>query len=227
MCAEFSKVITERRAVRRYKPDMVPDEVVKEILAEARWAPSATNTQSTEVFVLSGEPLKKFKADLRAFAESEAEPNPDLPGKPLPAFLQPRQQEFFQARMSFIAAEEAKLGIQPPAQPVNPVVAGAEIFGAPQVLMLAFGKDVGMGYGAFDAGMFAMAITLAAQNRGVATCITGSNVRYPDLIRKIVPGTENMNFVVAIAIGYADRDAPINRFPRTRLPVDEYTRFVG
>ena len=226
MCAEFSKVITERRAIRRYKPDMVPDDVVREILTEARWAPSATNTQSTHVFVLSGEPLRQFKTELKQYAESEVEPNPDIPGKPVPQYLLPRQQELFQARSSFIAAEEAKMGIQPPAQPVSPMVAGAEIFGAPIVLMLAFSKEAGIGFGCFDAGMFALAITLAAEDRGLGTCITGGNTRYPDLIRKVIPGTENMNYTVAIAMGYPDSEAPINRFPRTRAAVDEYTRFV-
>jgi nitroreductase len=224
--AEFTKIVTERRAVRRYKPEMVPDDVVRELLAEARWAPSATNTQSTNVYVLSGEPLEKFKAALRVYAESEVEPNADIPGKPLPPHLLARQQALFKTRAEFVAAEEAKMGVKPADPPVSPMIAGAAIFGAPIVLMLGFDKEMGMGYGCFDAGLFAMNITLAAQARGLGTCITGSNTRYPDLIRKYVPGTENISFVVAISLGYPDWDAPVNRFPRNRLPVDEYATFV-
>ena len=38
--------------------------------------------------------------------------------------------------------------------------------------------------------------------------------------------TEKRKFVVAVAIGDPDPDAPVNRFPRTRIPVDEFLRFV-
>jgi nitroreductase len=75
---EISTTLAQRRAVRAYKSDPVPDELVREILAEARWAPSATNTQSTYIYVLSGDPLATFKASLREYAESEAPANPDL-----------------------------------------------------------------------------------------------------------------------------------------------------
>jgi nitroreductase len=226
MSAEFGQIVRERRACRLYKADPVPEAVIREILAEARWAPSATNTQSTNVFVLEGEPLAKFKAEMKTYAESEVAPNPDIPGKPLPPFLAERQQALFKTRAEFVAAEDAKLGIDPATSPSNPMVAGATIFGAPVVMMLGFDKEMGVGYGLFDAGLFAMNITLAAQSRGLGTCIAGSTARYPDLIRKYVPGSDNINFVVAIALGYPDWDAPINRFPRNRLAVDEFTRFV-
>jgi nitroreductase len=227
MGMDASTAILERRAVRKYKPDPVPDDTLRELLAEARWAPSATNTQSTYVYALSGAPLESFKSDLRQYAESEAEPNPDFPpGAAMPPALLARQQELFQARMSFIAAEEARMGIKPTGPPVSPMVAGAEIFGAPTVLVLAFDEGVSDAYGCFDAGLFSMCICLAAHARGLSTCITGSNVRFPDLLRKVLPGTEKQKFVVAIAIGQADWEAPINRFPRTRIPVDEFLRFV-
>ena len=227
MNTDVGAALTQRRAVRAYTSAPVPDELVREVLAEARWAPSATNTQSTYVYVLSGEPLASFKANLREYAESEAPPNADLgQNLPLPPLYLARQQELFQTRMSFVAAEDAKTGVKPAAPPANPLVAGAAIFGAPIVLVLAFDKDLHLPYGCFDAGLFAMAITLSAQARGLGTCITGSNVRYPDLLRKVIPGTEHQNFVVAISLGYPNWDAPVNRFPRNRLPVDEFVRFV-
>jgi nitroreductase len=227
MTLDTSAALLQRRAIRAYKPDQVPDEVLREILSEARWAPSATNTQSTWVYALSGEPLKKFKAELRQYAESEVEPNPDFPPAPgLPPQLLARQQDLFQARAAFVAAEEARSGITPADPPLSPMVAGANIFAAPTVLVLAFDHGVSDHYGVFDAGLFAMALCLAAQSRGLGTCITTSNVRYPGLLHKVIPGTEKQKLVAAIAIGYPDPEAPVNRFPRTRIPVDEFLRFV-
>jgi nitroreductase len=71
-----------------------------------------------------------------------------------------------------------------------------------------------------------MALCLAAESRGLGTCLTTSNVRYPDLLRKILPGTENQKMLSLIAVGYPDYDAPVNRFPRTRIPMDEFVTFV-
>ncbi len=224
---DVSEAILSRRAIRKYKPDPVPDELLRQILAEARWAPSATNTQSTNVYVLAGEPFAKFKAELRAYAESEVAPNPDFPpAVELPSALKARQERLFQARMAFVAAEEAKLGLQPAEQALNPAVAMADIFGAPLALVLTFDERVSPGYGCFDAGLFAMALCLAAHARGLGTCITGSNVRYPDLLRKVLPGTGHQKIVALIALGYPDYEAPVNRFPRERITVEEFVTFV-
>jgi nitroreductase len=106
------------------------------------------------------------------------------------------------------------------------MVVAAEVYGAPLLLVLAMPKGIGVPYGCFDAGLFAQSIALAAHARGLGTCIAASLVRYPDLLRKVIPGTEDKSFVIAIALGYPEWGAPINRFPRTRVPVDEFTVFV-
>lgn len=227
MTTPITEALKERRAIRRYLPKPVPDDLLKEILAEARWAPSATNTQSTYVYVLSGEPFEQFKTELKMYSESEVPEAPDLVNtRDMPPELKARQEELFRTRMSFIAAEEAKTGIKPQDPPVPPLVAGAAIFGAPLVLVLAMPKIIGLPYGCFDAGMLAQSIALAAHVRGLGTCITGSNVRYAELLRKVLPGTDDKSFIVAIAMGYPDLEAPVNRFPRTRIPVDEFVTFV-
>jgi nitroreductase len=227
MSGAVAKALMERRSIRRYLPQAVPDEVVREILTEARWAPSATNTQSTYVFVLQGAPLAQFKADLRASAESEAPPSPDLGGgAPLPAKLKARQEALFKTRMEFVAAEEAKAGVQPPDPPVSPGVAMADIFGASTLLVLAADKGLALPYGCFDAGLFAQSIVLSAHEHGLGTCIAGSPMRYADLVRKAISGLDDKDILMSIALGYPDTSAPLNRFPRNRLPVDEFTAFV-
>jgi nitroreductase len=227
MSLDTSAAILQRRAIRKYKPDQVPDDLLKEILAEARWAPSATNTQSTNVYALSGEPLARFKAELRQYAESEVESKPDFaPGAGLPPALLARQQALFQTRMAFIAAEEAKMGVKPADPPASPMIAAASIFGAPILLVLTFEEGVTEAYGCFDAGLFAMAFTLEAEARGLATCIAGGIARNADLLRKYLPGGEKQKVLITIAVGYGDYDAPINRFPRTRIPVEEFVTFV-
>ena len=57
---ELMEGIKTRRSVRRYKPEELPRELIKEILEDALWAPSAMNTQSWKILVFSGEKQKKF-----------------------------------------------------------------------------------------------------------------------------------------------------------------------
>jgi nitroreductase len=218
--------LVERRSVRKYLPEPVPDELVREILTEARWAPSATNTQSTYVYALSGEPLKRYKADLRERSEANGLPAPDIEiNREWPPALQARMSDLLRARTSFVAAEEQKLG-KPQGPPVSPLVAMAELFGAPVLLVLAFDKAISVPYGCFDAALLAQSLALAAHTRGLGTCITASTIRYADLLRRVIPGTEDKNFVIAISLGYPDWEAAINRFPRERAPLEEWVTFV-
>src|SRR3954464_2537082 len=58
---EFDDVILSRRSIRGYKPDPVPRELIKEILALAMRAPSSMNTQPWNFYVISGAPLDRIR----------------------------------------------------------------------------------------------------------------------------------------------------------------------
>ena len=45
---EFAEVVRSRRAIRKFKPDPIPDEYIDKILDVARWAPSGGNAQPWE-----------------------------------------------------------------------------------------------------------------------------------------------------------------------------------
>ncbi|MDH4122577.1 MAG: nitroreductase family protein [Thermoplasmata archaeon] len=53
------EAIKTRRSVRRYKPDPVPEEILKEILSAARMAPSADNAQPWKFVVVTDEEIKR------------------------------------------------------------------------------------------------------------------------------------------------------------------------
>lgn len=216
-----------RRSIRKYLDRPVADELVLQVLAKARWAPSAVNSQSTWVYVLSGKPFQDFKAELRQRSEDQVPPSSDLPGGgPWTPAQEARMKEFFEIRSTWCAAEEERLGLEPQPAPANPMVAGAAVHGAPLLMVLAFEKAISVHTGCFDAGLFAMAITLAAQEHGLATCIASSVIRYADLVRKYVPGLNDKTIMTGIAMGYPDLEAVINRFPRSRMLPKDYTTFV-
>jgi len=53
------EAIKTRRSIRKYKPDPVGDDVLKEVLEAARWAPSWANTQCWEFIVVRDPQTKK------------------------------------------------------------------------------------------------------------------------------------------------------------------------
>jgi len=57
---DILKVIQERRSVRRYKADPVPEEIILEILEAARWAPSWANTQTWRFIIVKEEKTKEL-----------------------------------------------------------------------------------------------------------------------------------------------------------------------
>lgn len=64
---DFTKVVEKRRSIRRYKPDPVPDDLIKEILESARVAPSAGNRQPCH-FIIVKDAERKKAMGLRAWA---------------------------------------------------------------------------------------------------------------------------------------------------------------
>jgi len=55
--------IRTRRSIRRYKPDVVPDDVLEAVLEAARWAPSWKNTQCARFIVVRDAVLKDALAE--------------------------------------------------------------------------------------------------------------------------------------------------------------------
>ncbi|MCL7486876.1 MAG: nitroreductase family protein [Desulfobulbaceae bacterium] len=53
------EVITGRRSIRRYTSEDVPPQVLEDIFAAVRWAPSWANTQCWEIVVVSDQQIKE------------------------------------------------------------------------------------------------------------------------------------------------------------------------
>ncbi|HOP84942.1 MAG TPA: nitroreductase family protein [Syntrophorhabdaceae bacterium] len=56
---DLMKVIHERRSIRRYKKDPIPEEIIMEILNAARVAPSWANTQVCKYIIVKDKDIKE------------------------------------------------------------------------------------------------------------------------------------------------------------------------
>jgi len=66
---ELFEAIHARRAVRKYRPDPVPEGEIQKILDAANQAPSAMNRQQWEFVVVTGEKIREMGVSYRAIVE--------------------------------------------------------------------------------------------------------------------------------------------------------------
>jgi nitroreductase len=64
---ETLALLKERRSIRRYKADPVPDEMVAQVLEAGRWAPSASNRQPWSFVVVRDEAIRAELAQHAAY----------------------------------------------------------------------------------------------------------------------------------------------------------------
>jgi nitroreductase len=205
------EAIENRKSIRKFKSDPLSRVVLQEILQAALRAPSAINTQPWECWVVGGETLQSLSRELYAEAT-----------KDLPSRADFKLTEIWKDTYLNRMRENGKglfglLGIERQDREKRKAFSLSmnKFFDAPQVIFLCLDSSLG-DYSLFDCGCFAMNICLLATSKGLGTCIQHSGVHYPEIIRKYVPIPVEKKILVAIAIGYPDEQAVINRFRSTR-----------
>jgi nitroreductase len=79
----------------------------------------------------------------------------------------------------------------------------------------------------YDVGAVAQGIMLAAHTKGLGTCPQASPIRHPWIFCEVLGIPPDKDVVLAMPIGYPKREAPVNRFERTRLPLAEMPTWKG
>lgn len=95
-----------------------------------------------------------------------------------------------------------------------------DAFDAPAVLFISVDAVVDRN-GWAHCGMFALALALALESHGLATCFQESFANIPQLVGEFIRLPSSEVLWCALAVGFADRAAPINRIRIERRPVDD------
>ena len=221
------EAIRHRRSVRAFKPDTVPQKILKEIIGLALRAPSWANTQPWEFAIASGRKLEEIR---QAFIEkSEELPNPDLAA--------PREfPEPYNTRRRAIGRQMLEIqGIkrEDTEQRMLWGMRGLKLFEAPNVIYIYtdrsfyFQGDSLNVWPIFDCGLVAENIMLLATRYGLGTIPAIQAVAYPDVLRQILGIPDSKLIVLGIAIGYPDWDASVNQLQSDREPVDDVATWYG
>jgi nitroreductase len=221
---EFDDVIRGRRSIRAYTSQPVPEGLLREILDEARWAPSSRNTQAWNVWVLSGGALERFKAAFKAAVAREEADAPDLAGTATsdwPQACSMRAVDLMKTRAETLEAAGEVSG------PAASMARMADCFGAPVLLVFGFEACLADASASYDTASLVQSVCLAAYAKGLGTCQSTTLVRYPGLLRDVLPGSEEKKLVIAVTLGYPDLGAPANTFARSRADLDEIVTWVS
>jgi nitroreductase len=214
---QVSHAIRERRSARAFLAEQIDADTVGQIIDLAKWSPSWANTQGWNAYVVMGEPLERIEAAFAERASSQEPPTPDLA-------VPSEWPEYLAIRMN-IRRPSSEIITAESLRPTGPSI--WDHYGAPCLVLLAIDTSVEHTYACFDAGLFAQTFCLAAEDRGFATCIMATAVRYCDVLHAEIPEAEGKLFVVGIALGFVDHTAVVNRSERNRVEIDEIATFVG
>jgi nitroreductase len=216
---EIVQAVTTRRSIRQFKPDPVPESLLREILEAARWSPSWGNTQSWEISVVTGDALDRFRNANRQRLLDGVNPDPDTP---MPeAWPDPLKQRYGDVGRQVLAALEITRGDQ--AARLRYAGEMFALFQAPVLLFFSVDKGIPREYAMLDTGAIMQTVCLLAHGRGLGSCILAAAVRYPSLVREIIPIPETKALIIGVALGFPDSAAPVNQFTRERANLDAFT----
>jgi len=214
-------VLRERRSLRAYTADPVPQQLLAELLDVAASAPSNSNTQPWRVHVLAGAPKEALGAALQeAFRQGTLPPSPHFPD-PLPAEYAQRQQDFGARYYQSLGIEAADTAGRAQQTARNFI-----FFGAPVGLVFTIDRRLAP-HSWLDLGLLVQNVMIAATARGLGTCPQVSFARFHPVIAQHLALGEHELTVCGMSVGYPQRDAAVNRMGMPRKAVREFASFAG
>lgn len=221
---DVDQAITSRRSVRRFLPTPIPPETIESILDIAARAPSGTNMQPWQGYVLAGAAKDRLVAAVQAAFDAggpghtqEVQYYPDEFFDPYLA----RRREVGWGLYGLLGIGRRD-GDKMKAQHRR----NFQFFDAPVGMVFTIDRRLATGSW-LDYGMFLENVMVAARGRGLDTCAQAAWTHYHKAIRPVLGLKEEEVVVCGMALGYADNDAPENTLQTVRAPARGFMTFDG
>lgn len=219
---KFSGIVRHRKSCRAFLPNkLVPESLMRTVLEDARWSPSACNTQPWVIHIVSGNKLKELaKIQLAKSSTGEASLDFSFDMKAFEDSLGERKDDFAQKYYSTLGiARSDKEGRK------RVALKNLEFYDAPHAAFLfmpVVGDSVRI---ASDVGMYAQTFLLSLTAHGLGGIPQIAIAQYADAVRDFLGIPNTLKLLFGISFGYADPQAPVNSLGSSRVPLEETVTF--
>lgn len=207
-------LLHERRSVRGFRPDPVPDAVLDRVFAMAQQAPSNCNVQPWVVHVVSGAAAERMRRALLDAVLAGGATTPDFPlTGAYPGVY--RERQIGAAKALFVATGVAREDVEARRESY---LRNFRFFDAPHAAFILLPPWAGYREAA-DCGMYAQSLMLALTAHGLASCAQGALSHHADVVKRALGVADDMRVLFGIAFGAEDAGHPANTARTTREPI--------
>jgi len=223
MAQSFHDVVRSRHSVRSFRPDPVPEAVIRSVLEDAQRAPSNCNTQPWQAHIVSGTARDTLSQALLA-ADEAGRLTPDF------TFSFSDFRGVYRDRsMSQGAAYYQAMGVSREAYDERRTASlrNLKFFDAPHAALLfmpVFGDSVRV---AGDVGMYAQTFLLSLTAHGLGGIPQTMLGFYADTVRKELNIEPTLKMLFGISFGYPDETSAANSYRINKAPIEESVTFHG
>ena len=219
-----SEALARRRSVRAFTDRPVDRALLARIFEIAQRAPSGGNLQPWQATVVTGERWQAVQdavAARIAMGREGFQPEYDIYPRGL-------TDPWDSRRFGVGEALYASLGIarEDKAGRIAQFQQNYRGFGAPVMLFLHCSRIMGPPQWA-DMGMWLQSVMLLLVEHGLASCPQECWAMYGATVRAELGLDDGQILFCGLAIGHADEDAPVNRWPVPRVGLDEVIDWQG
>ena len=219
---ELHKAVQGRRSIRQFLPKPVSEEMIEDVIQQARWAPSWGNTQVWETLVVTGEPLERFKTQNHEALISGKASKPDIS---MPHTWEGLNKKRYQ-NLGRSVLESLSIAREDKDKRLQNFGEMFQLFDAPALTLIMIDMKHSVAYAMLDAGLFLQNFCLLAWEQGLGTCILAATVMYPEVAREVFSIPADKVLVIGAAVGWPDLEAPVNCFERERASLEEFVRWI-
>jgi len=221
---KVSEALKSRITCRAFLDKPVPEATVRQILDEAKYAPSGGNLQPWHVYVLTGKKLEEF---LGIIAEKQKD-NPFGEGTEYDIYPKGLTEPYKARRFKCGEDMYATIGVsrEDKAGRLMQFSRNFRFFDAPVAMFFAIDRQMGLGQWS-DLGMFIQSVMLAAREHGLHTAAQEAWAIWYKTVSEFVQMPEELMLFCGLGLGYMDESAPINQLRTDRAPLEEFATLSG
>lgn len=219
----ISSIIKDRKSVRGFLNKKVPIEKIKKIFDLAQHAPSNCNIQPWFSFISSGKSKKNLSKKFLNAHTKKIRPNPD--------YKYPSNFKFDlvylgrQVKSAKALYDSMEIDRSDKKKREKAFLMNYKFYNAPHVCFIGMNKSFSSSI-AIDVGIYVQTLMLAMKAYGVSSCAQATLRDYPDIIRKELGISKNINILLGISFGYIDKKIKANKTRVGRSNSSENIKFI-